>query len=138
MSSSLADGTALRAVETLEKYLADYAAKDLEAIRAHLDSDIEVWIGDKRMARSRSTILPSYEEDWARGTVVDVTRPPTAGPETPDGTVVVSVGLRTTPPEESRGQDGANIVCIDVLYTMRVQDMIQVRHDITITSTEST
>lgn len=138
MSSCQADATALRAVAAFESYLASYAARDLPGIISHLDNDIEVWMGEKRVACGRSAILPSYEADWARRTVVDVTRPATAGPETMDGTVVIRVGLRSSPPEESRGQDGAKIVCLDVQYTLRVLDMVQVRHDITVTSTEAT
>lgn len=138
MTSSPEDETAARAVAALESYLAAYAAKDLPAIRALLDSDIEVWMGETMAGRGRSTILPSYEADWARGSVVEATRPATAGPETKDGTVVVNIGLKSSPPEEAWGQEGANIVCLDVDYTMRVSDMIQVRHDVTITSTEAT
>lgn len=137
MSPTPEDGTGIRALAALESYLAAYAAKDLPAISALLDNDIEVWMGQTRTARGRSAILPSYEEDWARQRVVEVTRPATTGPELNDGTVVVNVGLKSSPAEESRGQNGANVVCLDVDYTLRVADMMQVRHDIRITSTEA-
>lgn len=138
MPSTAADSTALRAVAALGSYLAAYSAQDLVAIAAHLDSDIEVFMGNQRVARGRDSILPSYEADWARGSVVDVIRPALAEVETDDGKIVVNVGLRSSPPEALRGKEGANVVCLDVEYTLRVEDMIQVRHDITVISTDAT
>lgn len=115
-----------RAVAALKEYLAANSAHDLPGVAAHLAEDVEVWMGGACVSRGRDTILPSYTADWDQGNMVTITRPPEAVASDDDaGTVVVSVGLQSA---------GENVVTLDVLYTYRMADLVQVRHEITITT----
>ncbi|KNC75247.1 hypothetical protein SARC_12225 [Sphaeroforma arctica JP610] len=108
------------AVNELYYYIAAFNAQDLDGIRDHLDSDIQVWVDGRVVACGIEEVLPSYKSDFEHKTFVRNIRAAEVVHRHDMDTIGIRIGLQTGSTD------------LTVVYTFRTVDMKQVPHEITV------
>ncbi|KAL3899195.1 MAG: hypothetical protein SGCHY_002221 [Lobulomycetales sp.] len=120
----MSSAVCVAALEKFSGYITAFNTQDLPSVSDCLDEDIQVYVDGELASQGKQTILPAYERDFAVQKQVTVVKDPAAierksNQACSQGAVEISVGL----------DNGS--VTLDVLYTFRIPDLKQIRHDIT-------